>query len=238
MSSDAAHNTIKHVAIIPDGNRRYAAKSSMPSAWGHTKGAANFRPILRAALNLNIPHITVWGASVSNITKRSPLEVEVLVKLFVSEARALLEDKDVFEKSVRVEFLGRWREFFPQQAIDAFDKLTKETKDHNRHTLTFLIGYSGTDEMLAAVREMTAEQLPADAVTAETLKQHLWTRNLPPVDLVIRTGGEPHWSAGFMMWDVAEAQLHFTPTLWPEFSVEEFKKIIAEHEIKDRRFGK
>ena len=229
-------NILHHIAIIPDGNRRWAKKRGLPSFLGHREGAKTTEKIFKAAFDLKIPYLTFWGSSVSNITNRSKDEVNFLFKLFETYFRKIAKDKEIRAKGVKVNVLGRWEELFPEKVKAAIRQAIKKTADYDNHQLTLLMAYSGTDEMADAISNIKNQRskLP---VSAEDIKQHLWTRDLPPVDLVIRTGGEPHWSAGFMMWDVAEAQLHFTETLWPAFSEKEFRKIVADYTKTERRFG-
>jgi undecaprenyl diphosphate synthase len=224
-----------HVAIIPDGNRRWARKRHLPSVAGHSEGAKNMERILRAALNLKIPYITFWGCSVSNLTERSRGEVNFLMKVFETYFRKLAGSKELGENRVRVRVLGRWEELLSTGAKEAARELVANTKNYDRYNLTLLMAYDGRDEMVRAVKELCEM---GKTPTAKGLKKRLWTRDLPPVDLVIRTGGEPHWSAGFMMWDVADAQLYFTETLWPAFSGAEFRKAILEYASRERRLGK
>jgi len=233
-------NIPDHIVIVPDGNRRWARKRGRPAFFGHYEGAKTAEKILSAALDLNIPCLTFWGCSAANVTERSPAEVKVLFAIFGRYFKKLLTSRAVRENRVRVDFLGRWPELFPANVQKVIRSVIKATKHYDRHRLTFLLAYDGRDEMIAAIRDIAAEERkkPKLAVTRDRVKRHLWTRNLPPVDLVIRTGGEPHWSAGLMMWDVAEARLHFTPTLWPAFTPAEFKRIVASYGATERRFGK
>lgn len=237
-----SHSTlpIAHVAIIPDGNRRWAKKGKLPTGFGHRAGAKNMEQIIRLASDLGIPYLTIWGCSVSNITIRSSAEVRLLMKVFQSHFEELIRSKKLKNTDTRVRILGRWKEIFPESVGRVLQKAIDSSKKNVTNNLTFLMAYDGREEMLAAAKSLADERYAnsASKVTPEILKRHLWTHDLPPVDLVIRTGGEPHWSAGFMMWDVAEARLHFTETLWPDFSPVEFKKIIDTHRGVERRFGK
>ncbi len=232
-------NTIRHIAIIPDGNRRWAKQHAREVFFGHEEGAKAIEKISRAALEQGIRCLTVWGSSVHNVTKRSKQEVDFLFALFEKYFRKLLTDPVIFEKKVKINILGRWREFFPSSAQSVMEELIQKTKSHADFNLTFLMAYSGTDEMVEAVRAISVRGAEKGfTVDGSAMKNNLWTRDLPPVDLVIRTGGEPHWSAGFMMWDVADAELYFTETLWPDFGTEEFLKAINAFRNRDRRFGK
>lgn len=228
------------MALIPDGNRRWARKRGWLASLGHREGAKSAGKVLEAALELKIPYITLWGCSVSNLTNRSKAEVSFLYQVFAVFFKKLLNDRRLKENEVRVRILGRWPEYFPVRVREILNKLITDTARYDKYNLTLLLGYDGREEMLQAVEGLVATKRnnPKLAITGESLKQNLWTKDLPPVDLVIRTGGEPHWSAGFLMWDVAEARLHFTETLWPAFSPTEFKNIVGQYYGTERRHGK
>jgi tritrans,polycis-undecaprenyl-diphosphate synthase [geranylgeranyl-diphosphate specific] len=233
-------NIPQHIVIVPDGNRRWAKKRNRPSHLGHRAGAKAIETIFETALEMKIPCITAWGSSVSNVTDRSPAEIKFLFIMFEQLFKKIAKNKKLYSEEVQVRVVGRWEEFFPDSLKKIIRDLMKATEKHTRHKLTLLMAYSGTDEMLAAVRE-TVEQGKKDPdmpVNEKVLKGNLWTKDLPAVDLVIRTGGEPHWSAGLMMWDVAEAHLYFTKTLWPDFAPAEFKRAINGFLKTERRFGR
>lgn len=230
----------KHIVIVPDGNRRWAKRRGLRAFLGHEAGAKTSEKILRVALDLKIPYLTFWGASVDNIEKRPAVEVKFLLSVIESYFRKLIKDPTIFEHRVKVRALGRWEELFPERLKKVIREAIEKTAGHSRHHLTFLLAYSGLDEMRATIEGIAAERArkPRRKITDKTVKAHLWTRDLPPVDLVVRTGGAPHWSSGFMMWDVAYAQLYFTETLWPEFSVSEFRTALKAYSQEGRRFGK
>ncbi len=230
----------RHIAIIPDGNRRWAKRHGLASWLGHREGAERAEKILEAALETGVTYYTFWGCSVSNVAKRDALEVRFLFELFEQFFKKLLTSEVVQKHEVRVRMLGEWRAYFPAAGQKVIEQLMRETEHFSKNNLTFLLAYNGTSEMTAAVSEIVelGRSRPELVVTEEVIKDHLWTRDLPPVDLVIRTGGEPHWSTGFMMWDVAEARLYFTDTLWPDFSEVEFQKALDYYEQMERREGK
>ncbi len=227
-----------HVAIIPDGNRRWAKRKGFFSWIGHEKGMANLENILEKSVELKIKYLTFWGASVDNLTKRPKREVDFLYKVFDNQLRKAIIDKRIEKNKVRVNVLGRWQEFFPKATQKIINQLIQKTKNYNKHFLTFLLAYNGTDEMLDCIRKISQKGIKQ--ITKETIKKHLWTKDLPPVDLVIRTGCEndPHNSAGFMMWDTTYSQLYFTKTLFPAFTPKEFEKIIKNYKKRERRMGR
>jgi undecaprenyl diphosphate synthase len=227
-----------HVALIPDGNRRWAKRKNLLPWQGHIEGAKALEKILKKAWEMKIPYFTFWGSSLDNITKRSKEEVKVLLSLYQKYFKRLLKEKRIFDEKVRVSVLGRWKELFPKRLKETISKIIKKTKNHDRYFLTFLLAYNGTDEMLEAIKKISGKGIKK--INEEVLLENLWTGFLPPVDLVIRTGceGDPHNSAGFMMWHTAYSQFYFTKTLFPDFSPTEFEKIINDYLKRERRFGK
>lgn len=228
----------RHIVIIPDGNRRWAKNNGKPSFFGHEKGAKTAQKIFKKALELNIPYLTFWGCSINNVTKRPLLEVNFLFKVLEQYFKKAITDKTIHQTQVKINVLGRWEELFPEKTKNQIRKAIKATEKYERFVLTFLLAYSGIDEMTEAVKKIANAKNKPLLIDGELIKNNLWTHDLPPVDLVIRTGGEPHWSAGLMMWDVAEAELYFTKTLWPDFSTEEFESVIETYGKTERRFGK
>jgi len=232
---------INHIAIIPDGNRRWAKIKGVPLNEGHRIGAQTTQKIFEKALELKIPYLTFWAASYDNLIKRSKEEVSFLVRLINEEFQRLLGDARVHKNEVKIRILGRFREILPSKTLKIIEKLMEKTEKYDIFSLTFLLAYNGTDEMVEAIKKITkAFKESTIKITGEAIKSFLWTRDLPPVDLVIRTGceGDPHNSAGFMMWHTAYSQYYFTKTLYPEFTPEEFERAIKDLSERERRLGK
>jgi undecaprenyl diphosphate synthase len=166
-----------------------------------------------------------------------------LFKIFEHWFKKLVKTKQIHQQQVKIDVLGRWNKLFPEKVKKSIKQAIEKTKNYKNHQLTFLMAYSGIDEMTTAIKKIAELRIKnLELRIDETLiKNNLWTKDLPPVDLVIRTGSEkPHWShfsSGSMMWEVANAQFYFTKTLWPDFSPEEFKKAISEYPKIERRFG-
>lgn len=231
-------NLPTHIAIIPDGNRRWAKKHLLPAFMGHREGAKTAEKVFEAALEAGVTYLSFWGASISNITKRSAEEVSFLSNLFEEQFKRLLTDPVLEKYKVRVRVLGTWRQHFSAALVAIIEEIEAKTAAWSGRHLTFLLAYNGTEEMINAVQKIVASG--QKEIGENTIKQHLYTRELPPVDLVIRTGEEngAHNSAGFMMWDTAESQLYFTALNWPDFSPEELKKALADYAQRERRMGK
>lgn len=278
-----------HIAIIPDGNRRWAKSRGLILWKGHQEGVKRFREISEVAFRAGIPYLTFWGASEDNLLKRSKVEVRLLVSLLRKSLEQELKEKIFIKNKIHINVVGRWSAILKDSALErAVNALEEETKHFTRHRLTILFGYDGRREMIEAIskianskesrkspnerredfrgsrssatqgRALTGSPQFRDhgihetvsthssrtvsgqksKINYETVKKALWTGHLPPVDLVIRTGGEPHWSAGFMMWLTSDSQFYFTKTLWPDFDAKEFKKALREYGARERRFGR
>ncbi|MCR4327932.1 MAG: polyprenyl diphosphate synthase [Patescibacteria group bacterium] len=232
-------NIPRHILIIPDGNRRWARAKNKPAHMGHLEGVRITGAILKETLNLGVTTITIWGASEKNLTKRSRQEVAFLGKIFKIYFTKLLKESDLEKYDVRIRALGKWKELLPQSVSATVQKCIDTTKTHKTRSLTFLLGYNGKDEMRNAIADIAAEKLknPKIKIREDDIKKYLWTKDLPPVDLVIRTGGEPHLSTGVMMWDIADARFYFTETFWPAFTPKELRKAVDEYSRLEKRDG-
>lgn len=233
----------RHVVLMLDGNRRWARKRGWPSFRGHYQGAKTLQSLIESLsqpLEPKIEFVSFWGGSVSNLTNRPDKEVRSLFDVYGKYFAMLAKRKELKERGIRIRIVGGWGKIVPQKVRNIFEEIIRKTQNNTKLNLTFLIAYDGKEEMLEAVKKISSLKPQASKISENLLKQNLWTGDLPPVDLVIRTGVEndPHWSAGFMMWLCAESQFYFTKTLWPDFSVKEFQKAIKAFQKTQRRFGK
>jgi tritrans,polycis-undecaprenyl-diphosphate synthase [geranylgeranyl-diphosphate specific] len=204
---------------------------------GHEKGSDASEIIIEKALEMKIPYLTIWGSSLDNILKRSKNEVNCLFKIFEKEFIKLADNEKVHKNKVRVEVIGKWREHFPASTIKAIENTIKKTKNYDKYFITFLMAYNGTDEMIDCIKKIKEKR---GDVNEKTILENLWTKDLPPVDLLIRTGCEndPHLSAGFMMWHTAYSQLYFTNKYFPDFKEKQFEEAIKDYSERERRGGK
>lgn len=225
-----------HVAIIPDGNRRWANSRGLLPWEGHQAGAKNTEELIRASQELGIRELSLWGSSLENLTKRSLEEKAGLLRVYEENFHSMLESAEMASGKVRIRFIGRFRETFPKSLLKVIQELEEKTKENTEYFLNFFLAYSGDDDMLNAVKIL--RQSADTDVTRESLKGALMTKDLAPVDYLIRTGGDPHLSTGFMMWDTANAELFFTDTLFPDFNGSAFKEAISEYSERARRGGK
>ena len=228
----------QHIAVIPDGNRRWARARRLSPWEGHREGVKRFREVSEVAWQSGVPYFTFWAGSEENLLERSRIEVRFLVSLLKNELRRQLASRETEEKQIRFRLIGRWREILKDKKLnDLAEKLEEKTKNFVKCHLTILFGYDGRREMAEAIHKIKdkREKIKADY---DMIKSALWTRELPMVDVVLRTGGEPHWSAGFMMWHTAYSQFYFTEKFWPDFDEKEFKKALTDYARRERRFGK
>ena len=227
-----------HVAIIPDGNRRWAKEKGLAPWEGHEAGAKLFEQPIEAALDKGVACFSLWGSSMENLLRRPISEKRALLDIYKRYFDRLLNGKEIHENEVKVNFVGRWEEQFPDSLKKTIYEIIEKTKGYNKKMLNFMLAYSGTDDMLQAVEKINDNQKSGVKITAEILKKNLMTAALPAVDFLIRTGGEPHNSNGFLMWDTADAQLYFFEKNFPDFNVEEFMKALEEYSRRERRFGR
>ena len=226
----------RHVAIIMDGNGRWATQKGWPRLVGHRKGSERVKTIVRAAPDLGITHLTVYAFSTEN-WKRSTEEVLGLMRLF---ARYIQREAEALSKeNVRMCFIGDRRRLEPKlQELMAW--IEKRTANNTRLTLTVAINYGGRDELMRAARrlarQVAAGELDPEAIDEATIDGALDTAHLPAPDLVIRTSGETRVS-NFLLWQAAYAEYEFTPVLWPDFTPEVLAEILSRFEGRDRRFG-
>jgi undecaprenyl diphosphate synthase len=226
---------LKHLAIIPDGNRRWAKKHKLQSWLGHKQGTAKVNEIGEAAIKHGATYITFWASSVDNLTKRSKTEVHYLLQYFYEVLVDPATWTYIKKYNVRVRVLGRWKELVSHPKLqEAISNMEAASRKHSRAYLTILLGYDGKEEMLAAVNRTKSK----GQVTEAALRRSLATGYLPDVDMVIRTGGEPHWSAGFLMWLSANTQLYFTDILWPDFGPKQLAEAFKDYKRRERRMGR
>ena len=225
-----------HVAIIMDGNGRWATQRGRPRLFGHHAGARRVREIVEACPDLGVKYLTIFAFSTEN-WKRTQSEVSGLMKLFrryiEREAKALLQ------YGVRVRFIGD-RQKLDDKLVSLMVNLELYTSGNDKVHLTIALNYGGRDEVTRAAQRLAFEveqgRLSPKDVDAETLAKFLDTRFLPDPDLVIRTSGEARIS-NFLLWQTAYAEYEFVDTLWPDFNAEEFGKILSRYGNRKRRFG-
>lgn len=225
-----------HVAIIMDGNGRWAQKRGKPRLFGHHAGAKRVREIVEACPDLGVKYVTIFAFSTEN-WKRTQSEVAGLMSLFRRYIQK--EARSLFEEGVRVRFIGD-RDRLDKKLINLMHELESLTESNDRVHLTIALNYGGRDEVARATRrlaqDVAAGTLDADSVDEQTLTNYLDTCVLPDPDLVIRTSGEARIS-NFLLWQSAYAEYEFIDTLWPDFSAEIFAEVVDRFAGRERRFG-
>lgn len=235
-AAQSTENGPRHVAIIMDGNGRWATMRGRPRLFGHHSGAKRVREVVEACPDLGVEYLTIFAFSTEN-WKRTQVEVAGLMSLFrryiTKETRALSRD------GVRVRFIGD-RVRLDHKLIKLMNDLEEATRHNTRVNLTIAINYGGRDEVARATKRLAHDvaegRLDPDKVDEETLPKYLDTYVLPDPDLVIRTSGEARIS-NFLLWQSAYAEYEFIDTLWPDFTKEEFGQLCASYGNRERRFG-
>jgi undecaprenyl diphosphate synthase len=241
MDSIKKENLPKHIVIIPDGNRRWAKKKGLRPWLGHKEGVKTFEEILHLVDKLDIYCFSFWGASKDNILKRNKAEVAILLELFRIHFSRLLKNKRIYEKGIRVSIFGEWEKHLSARIKKPMLELMEKTEKFDKFFLNFFIMYDGREEMAEAIKKIAkqSKEKPGFKITQKLIKENLYTRDLPAVDFLIRTGveGDPHNSAGFMMWDTSYSQLYFTETTWPDFKKDKLIEVLKDYEKRERRLG-
>ena len=227
----------KHLAIIMDGNGRWAKQQGKPRIFGHEKGAKTVREIIQEVSEIGIPYLTLYAFSTEN-WKRPKLEVEALMHLL---SRYLKKEVAIMqENNIRLNAIGDL-ESLPSKVRKELYKAMEQTQNNTSTTVSLALAYGGQQELLQMTQQLAqrVEQglLTPQQITPELIQQTLYTQNIPPVDLLIRTSGECRIS-NFLLWQIAYAELYFTDILWPDFSPEELRKALANYQNRERRFGK
>lgn len=230
-------NIPKHVAIILDGNRRYAKKKGLPGWSGHLIGSKKVDKLLDWCKELKIREITLYTFSMENF-KRSKMEINHLMNLFRKRFEKENKDKKIMKEGVRIRFIGR-KYMFPKDLQKSMAELEKKTKNNKNYLFNFAMGYSGRTELVDAVKKIAEKvkkkTLKTKNINEEIIRKHLYLQDYP--DLIIRTAGEKRIS-NFLIFQAAYSELVFVNKFWPEFSKKDFINCIKEFSQRERRFGK
>lgn len=225
-----------HVAIILDGNGRWAKAKGMPRTAGHTAGAKNVENITRAAKNLGIKYLTLYAFSTEN-WNRPQAEVSALMKLFEGYVKKVIDDAK--ENNIRIRFIGDMTGY-PASLGKLVDRAVSETSEYEGINLTIAINYGSRDEIIRAVKKLasdvSAKKISSEDIDENLLSSYLDTKDIPDPDLLIRTSGEQRLS-NYLLWQLAYSEFYFTDVPWPDFDEDELKKAIEVFEKRDRRFG-
>lgn len=223
---------LKHIAIIMDGNRRWAKKNMLPSAMGHKKGVEALKKTLKAAHKFGVKYLTLYAFSTENWNRKQE-EVDFLMNLFANTIKSQLEELN--QNNVKLRFIGYLKALNPTlQEILA--QAVETTKNNTGVNLQIAINYGARNEIVNAIKDMMYQGVKPEDVNEELVSKFLYTSSVPDPDLLIRTGGEMRVS-NYLLWQIAYCELYITKTFWPEFDEEALKNSILEFAKRQRRWG-
>lgn len=230
-------NELEHIAIIMDGNGRWAKKRNLPRSAGHKKGAETLQEIVKGASEMGIKYMTVYAFSTEN-WKRDKSEVDYLMDLLRHYLNS--EFDEINKQGGRILFIGE-RNMLDDDIVAQMENIENKTSGNDKFTFIVALSYGSRAEILSAVKKVSSSVAKGDILVEDIdenlFSSMLYTRNIPDPDLVIRTSGEQRIS-NYLLWQLAYSELFFTKTLWPDFTVAELKEIINDFNSRERRYGK
>jgi len=230
-------NIPSHLAIIMDGNGRWAKEKGFIRTLGHESGSKSVKKIIKECSNLGIEYLTLYAFSTEN-WNRPKLEVDTLMRVLVSSLKKEL--KTMQEGNIKMNAIGNL-EKLPKTVQNQLHDVLDKTKDNTKMTLTLALSYGSREELVNAVRIISDKVknniISTDSIDDSIINEHLYTHNLPDVDLLIRTSGE-HRISNFLLWQIAYSELYFTDVLWPDFKEQDLHEAIISYQKRERRFGK
>jgi undecaprenyl diphosphate synthase len=232
------HQLPKHIAIIMDGNGRWAKRRHLPRMAGHRKGVEAVRQVVETAARIGLPALTLYAFSVENFQRRPQIEINFLMKLLQQYLKSELPL--MHRNNIRLSFIGR-TQLLPPEVQERMEWAKAETSRNTGMVMTLALNYGSRSEIVDAVRSMVRAAANNGGIDhlqidEESINRHLYTHNLPELDLVIRTSGELRLS-NFLLWQAAYAEIYVTRTLWPDFSGSHLLEAIAEYQRRERRYG-
>lgn len=227
----------EHIAIIMDGNGRWAKKRGMLRNLGHKSGAKTVKQVVEACAEINVKYLTLYAFSTEN-WNRPKIEVELLMKLLISSLKKELETLQ--KNDIKLTTIGNL-ELLPKSVYNELTDVIEKTKNNTRLTLSLALSYGSREELIKTIKEISLKVknnlISPENIDKSVINNHLYTRDLPEVDLLIRTSGEQRIS-NFLLWQIAYAELYFTEVLWPDFTKENLFEAILNYQNRERRFGK
>ena len=233
----SSENLPSHIAIIMDGNGRWAKEKGFMRIFGHENGTKSVRTTVESCAELGVKHLTLYAFSTEN-WNRPKLEVKTLMQLLISSLKK--EIKTLQNNNIQLNAIGDLKTL-PEKVYKELLHVIDETKENSRMTLTLALSYGSRDELINAMK-LISDKVKNNIISVENIdetliNQHLYTQNLPDVDLLIRTSGEKRIS-NFLLWQIAYAELYFTDVYWPDFTNEHLYEAIVNYQKRERRFGK
>ncbi|MCA0133419.1 isoprenyl transferase [Winogradskyella alexanderae] len=230
-------NLPNHVAIIMDGNGRWAKQKGLLRVIGHENGTKAVRETVEASAELGIKNLTLYAFSTEN-WNRPKLEVQTLMKLLVKSLKK--EIKTLQDNNIKLSAIGCLQDL-PKNAYAELQDVIEKTKNNTNMTLTLALSYGSREEIVNVIKELSVKVknniISSESIDESIINKHLYTQNLPDVDLLIRTSGEQRIS-NFLLWQIAYAELYFTDILWPDFKKENLYEALINYQNRERRFGK
>ena len=231
------NNLPKHLAIIMDGNGRWAKQKGLLRTLGHENGTKSVRTTVETCTKLGIENLTLYAFSTEN-WNRPKLEVELLMNLLINSLKNEL--KTLQDNNIRLNSIGNL-DLLPKSAQKKLQEVIEKTKDNKNMVLTLALSYGSREELINVVKNISNKVknniISIDSIDESIINQHLYTHDLPEVDLLIRTSGE-HRISNFLLWQIAYAELYFTDVLWPDFKEDDLYEAIISYQKRERRFGK
>jgi undecaprenyl diphosphate synthase len=230
-------NIPKHIAIIMDGNGRWAKQQGFLRALGHENGSKSVKKIIKECNSLGIEYLTLYAFSTEN-WNRPKLEIDTLMKVLIKSLKKELPT--MLEGNIKMNAIGNLEKLPKNAQKELFDVIDK-TKANTKMTLTLALSYGSREELVNVVKKISDKVknniISIDSIDDSIINEHLYTHNLPDVDLLIRTSGE-HRISNFLLWQIAYSELYFTDVLWPDFKEEHLHEAIISYQKRERRFGK
>lgn len=230
-------NKLQHLAIIMDGNGRWASKRGLPRSLGHKKGAERVKEITRAAGEAGIKYLTLYAFSTEN-WQRSPDEVDTLMGLLRQYLKSELSELQ--ENGVKIVFIGE-RDMLAADIVESMRKLEADTAQNDKMTLCIALSYGARQEILNAARRISLlvkrGDISVEDIDLKMFSDMLYTKDIPDPDLVVRTSGEQRVS-NYLLWQIAYSEFYFTDTMWPDFDKKALEAIIKDYDSRERRYGK
>ena len=231
------HKLPKHIAVIMDGNGRWAKNQGLLRVKGHKKGTKAVRETIEACAELGVPFVTLYAFSTEN-WNRPKLEVDTLMNLLVSSLKK--EIKTLQDNNISLSAIGSLQSL-PEKAQRELKEVIEKTKNNSRLRLTLALSYGAREELVKTIQDISLKVkknlISPHLINESVIKEHLYTNDMPDVDLLIRTSGEQRIS-NFLLWQIAYAELYFTPVLWPDFTRKHLYEAIYNYQKRERRFGK
>ena len=227
----------KHIGLIIDGNRRWAKKRNLDINFGHLIGYENLKKRLFDFFDAGIHYLSLYILSLENVKKRNSEELEYIYKIMVKAVDTVINESIVKEEKVRFNVIGRIS-MLPEKARKKIEELIEFTKDHNQNFINLCIMYDGHEEIVDAVKEIVSNGVKPEEVNTDLIKTHLYTKNFPPLDYIIRTGmSDGARISGFLLWDSSYAEFKFRNDYWPDYNKEMVIEDLEDYLKRNRRMG-